>query len=362
MTRREFCLNNGQGALAIALAPALVLRAQQPIGSRDAAWKRLLADLEQEIEELMTKAQVPGLSIAIVSEGALAWRRSFGIRDIRSKAPVDDNTVFEAASTSKPLFAYVVMKLCETGVLELDTPLVNYVPERVVADDARSDLVTVRHILSHTSGLPNWRSKQEPLAFGFTPGERWAYSGEGYSYLQAVVSRLTGGQRNPASCGRFEAGLEVCAVEPSIDGYMRPNLLEPFGMSLSGYRWTPNMEANIAWGHDPKGQPLKNSRKPSGPAEARYGMAGGLSTTAMDYATFLAEILTRSRLTHSGSRPPADLKCFARRFAETRRVPGRLGGKSTTPAAATSSGMAAAIRGIRALSRDPSNVNPATSS
>ena len=229
--------------------------------------------LEQEIEELMTKAQVPGLSIALVSEGALAWRRSFGIKDIRSKAPVDDNTVFEAASTSKPLFAYVVMKLCERGVLALDTPLVNYVPERVVADDARSDLVTVRHILSHTSGLPNWRSKQEPLAFAFTPGERWAYSGEGYSYLQAVVSRLTGGQRNPANCGRFEAGLEVCAVEPSIDAYMRPNLLEPFGMSLSGYRWTPNMEANVAWGHDPKGQPLKNSRKPSGPAEARYGMA-----------------------------------------------------------------------------------------
>ena len=62
-------------------------------------------------------------------------------------------------------------------------------------------------------------------------------------------------------------------------------------MPLSGYRWTPDLEANVAWGHDPKGQPLKNSRKPSGPAEARYGMAGGLSTTATDYATFLSEIL-----------------------------------------------------------------------
>jgi CubicO group peptidase (beta-lactamase class C family) len=124
MTRREFCLNNGQGALAIALAPALVPRPQQPISPRDTAWKRLLADLEREIEELMTKAQVPGLSIALVSEGALVWRRGFGIKDIRSKAPVDDNTVFEAASTSKPLFAYVVMKLCERGVLNLDTPLI----------------------------------------------------------------------------------------------------------------------------------------------------------------------------------------------------------------------------------------------
>ena len=83
----------------------------------------------------------------------------------------------------------------------------------------------------------------------------------------------------------------MCALEPSIDTYMRRNLFEPFGMSLSGYRWTPAMEANVAWGHDPKGQPLKSSRKPSGPAEARYGMAGGLSTTATDYATFLSEIL-----------------------------------------------------------------------
>ena len=199
MTRREFCLNNGRVALGIAFAPALMLRPQQSIGPRDAAWKRLLADLEHEIEELMTKAQVPGLSIALVSQGALAWRRGFGIKDIRSKAPVEDNTVFEAASTSKPLFAYLVMKLCERGVLELDTPLVKYVPERLVADDARPDLVTARHVLSHTSGLPNWRSKQEPLAFQFTPGERWLYSGEGYSHLQAAVSRLTGSQRNPTS-------------------------------------------------------------------------------------------------------------------------------------------------------------------
>ena len=116
-------------------------------------------------------------------------------------------------------------------------------------------------------------------------------SGEAYSYLQAVVTRLSGGRVNANDCGRFEMGVQVCAMEPSIDDFMQRNLLRPFGMASSGYFWTPSMEANIAWGHDPKGQPLKASRKPNGPAVARYAMAGGLSTTPTDYAKFLSEIL-----------------------------------------------------------------------
>ena len=63
----------------------------------------------------------PRVSIAIIRDGALAWCRGFGIKDIRTKQPVDEQTVFEAASTSKPLFAYAVMKLCERGVIDLDS-------------------------------------------------------------------------------------------------------------------------------------------------------------------------------------------------------------------------------------------------
>ena len=78
--------------------------------------------------------------------------------------------MFEAASMSKPVFAYVVMKLCETGVLNLDTPLTTYTADRFLQDDPRLDLITARHVLSHTSGFQNWRSEQEPLAIHFAPG------------------------------------------------------------------------------------------------------------------------------------------------------------------------------------------------
>jgi CubicO group peptidase (beta-lactamase class C family) len=99
-------------------------------------------------------------------------------------------------------------------------------------------------------------------------------------------------------------GVKVCATVPGIDHYMRANLLEPFGMTASGYLWTPSMEPHVARGHDPQGHRLESDRKPSRPAVARYGMAGGLFTTPADYARFLIQILDpkpsdRVRLTHA---------------------------------------------------------------
>ena len=134
--------------------------------------------------------------------------------------------------------------------------------------------------------------KQQPLAIAFTPGEKWSYSGEAYSYLQAVVTHLTGAHVDQKVCGRFELGVEVCAAEPSIDAFMQRNVFRPFGMTSSGLVWTDRIERNVAWGHDPKGEPLKTSRKPTAPAVARYGAAGGLATTPTDYAKFLVEVIT----------------------------------------------------------------------
>jgi CubicO group peptidase (beta-lactamase class C family) len=180
------------------------------------------------------------------------------------------------------------MKLCEKGVMNLDTPLTRYTSARFLEDDPRLDLITARHVLSHTSGFQNWRSKEEPLAIHFTPGEKWSYSGEGYSYLQSVVTHLTG-KVNPKDHATFEAGLEVCATD--IDVYMKANILVPFGMTSSGYLWNDTMEKHMAAGHDEKGKPTRINRKPAGPSVARYAAAGGLCTTPTDYAKFLIELI-----------------------------------------------------------------------
>ena len=189
------------------------------------------AVLKQRIPQMMTDTNVPGLSIAVIQGARLVWSRGFGVRDRESNVPVDEGTMFEAASMSKPVFAYAVMKLCERGLLGLDTPLTKYTTRRFLKGDPRLDLITARHVLSHTSGFQNTRSQREPLKIHFTPGEKWTYSGEGFAYLQSVVTHLTG-RVNPKLCSKYKADLEVCATD--FNESMKANLLVPFGMESSG--------------------------------------------------------------------------------------------------------------------------------
>jgi CubicO group peptidase (beta-lactamase class C family) len=221
--------------------------------------------------------------MAIIADGKVLWSRGFGVKDRKTHVPVDDDTVFEFASVSKTVFAYAAMKACEKGVLNLDTSLTKYTPERVLVGDPRLDLITPRHVLSHTSGFQNWRSKGDPLKIQFTPGERWEYSGEGYWYLQSVLTHLAG-RVDTHSCKSFDDGLRVCATD--FDAYMKTNLLAPFGMTSSGYLYRDGM----ARPHDGKGR-LIPDRMTTAVDAARYGSSGQLHSTVKDYAKFLLEII-----------------------------------------------------------------------
>ena len=211
-------------------------------------WDELVADLEKQLPALLAKATtVPAVSMALVTDAKLRWRGAFGVKDFGSKVPVDPDTVFEAGSVSKTVFAYEILKLCEKGVMNLDTPLTKYTPDRFLKGDPRLDLITARHVLSHKTGFPNWRSDKEPLAIQFTPGERWSYSGEGYSYLQSVMTHLTG-HVDTNTCKTLHDGLRMCATD--FDGSMKANLFVPFGMTSSGYLYREGM----ARPHDENGQ------------------------------------------------------------------------------------------------------------
>ena len=239
----------------------------------------------------MEETNVPGVSIAIIKDAKLFWRRGFGVTDRASNKPVDNDTVFEAASVSKTVFAYAVLKLCEKGVIGLDTPLTKYAAKPFLEGDARLELITARRVLSHTTGFQDWRSGAEPLKIHFTPGEKWSYSGEGYSYLQSVVTQLTG-HVSLTDSARYEADLEVFATD--IDPYLKANVLAPFGMASSGYVWSGTFEKHAARPHDAEGKPLTKG-KPAATAAARYAAAGGLHTTPADYAKFLIEVIAPKR-------------------------------------------------------------------
>jgi CubicO group peptidase (beta-lactamase class C family) len=147
--------------------------------------------LTGSIPDLMNRATVPGLSIALIEEDKVAWLGSFGARNAKTGEKVDERTVFQAASLSKAVFAYAVMKLADQGKLDLETPLSQYLPGYLENDD-RINRITARHVLTHRTGFPNWRSGGKPLTIQFTPGERFSYSGEGFVYLQRVVEKITG--------------------------------------------------------------------------------------------------------------------------------------------------------------------------
>src|SRR5262249_25943573 len=159
--------------------------------------------------------------------------------------------------------------------------LAKYLTETIVANDPRWEKITPRHVLSHTSGFQNWRGEEE-LKIHFPPGQRFSYSGEGYFYLQSVITRLKG-KVNSSDCAKYERDLEVCATD--FDDYMKRNLLAPFRMTSSGYVWRESFEKNTARPHDTAGKSLPK-KKSRAPHVARYGSAGALHTTATDYAKF----------------------------------------------------------------------------
>jgi len=226
--------------------------------------RETFAQLERAIPQLMKDGEVPGLSIAIVRDGKLAWQRGFGVKSTVTNEPVRDDTVFEAASLSKPLFAYAVLRMVDRGLIDLDAPLTKYLPAAYLEGDARLNQITARMVLSHRTGFPNWRPRGGPLKIHFTPGERFSYSGEGFVYLQKVLEQRTG--------------------QP-LDALMRKMVFEPLGMTSSSYVWQERFERLKATGHDAAGN-VTELRKP-----AEANAAASLHTTASDYARFIVAIM-----------------------------------------------------------------------
>jgi CubicO group peptidase (beta-lactamase class C family) len=223
-----------------------------------------ILQLEKDVPELMKKDGVPGLAMAVIRDGKTTWVHGFGIKEATTGQPVTVETVFEAASLSKPVFAYGVLKLVDQGKLGLDVPLTTYLPKPYIAGDERLAKITARIVLSHRTGFPNWRGDDGLLPIYFTPGERFSYSGEGYIYLQRVVEQITG---------------------KPLNEYMTEAVFTPLGMTSSSYVWRPDFDALTATGHDADGKPTELWK----PKEA--GAASTLNTTAKDYGLFVEAVL-----------------------------------------------------------------------
>jgi CubicO group peptidase (beta-lactamase class C family) len=231
---------------------------------------QLIASLEQRLPQLMKDADVPGLAIALVRDGKQVWQRSFGVKNTKTNEPVTDATVFEAASLSKPVFAYAVLKLVDAGKFDLDKPLNQYLPGNYdVGEDPRLSQITARRVLSHTTGFPNWRNGQ--LKIYLDPSTRFSYSGEGFVYLAKTIEHLTGEKFND---------------------FMQRMVFEPLGMTSSSYTWQERYDTLKTFRHNSRGIAISQNKTPAGASNA----AASLHTTAQDFGRFVAAILNGTGL------------------------------------------------------------------
>ncbi len=252
-------------------APGQQLDIQRPDGRRVAT-----AQIDESVGRLMQAAHVTGAGVAIFHGGKIVYLKAYGSRDTEKRLPLTTDSVMTSASLSKAAFASLVMLLVQEHIIDLDKPIAQYLPKPLpdypryedLKGDERYKKITIRMLLSHTSGFPNWRFFEDDkrLRIHFEPGSRYAYSGEGIDLAQFVVETVT---------------------QRSVTDLMEEKLFVPAGMSRTSMVWQAKFEEDFANGYDEYGRPLGPQRRKKPDA------AGSMQTTLHDYATLLSGIMQR---------------------------------------------------------------------
>ncbi len=236
----------------------------------------LVSELKEKIPGLMEKALIPGMSFALIRNGKIEWLHEFGVKNADTGEPVKVDTIFEAASLGKPVFTYGVMKLVEEGKLDLDIPLLDIVSREYLegvnpaykTNDERFTKITARHVLTHSTGFPNWFFNNE-FSISFEPGEKFSYSGEAFSLLAEVVVKITG---------------------KSFVEFTQEYIFAPLRMKDSCYVWRADFESRFASSHDTMGNVTPRGKN----SDPLPGLT--LYTTASDYAVFLVALINETGL------------------------------------------------------------------
>jgi CubicO group peptidase (beta-lactamase class C family) len=223
------------------------------------------------IAEILAAHRIPGAQVVHRRGGSMLLDVGCGVLEAMPDAVVSgrgaavtSSSVFQAASLSKVVFSYLVLRRVQQGLLDLDRPLWEYVQLSRLRDSEPARAITARMVLSHTTGLPNWHdgagNEEAALIPEFTPGTRFTYSGDAFTVLQQVVEHLDG------------VPLEVSAAR---------EIFEPWGMSDSSFVGRDADLTRTASGHGADGAS-------SGPSHFRRANAAfTLTTSASDYSRFL---------------------------------------------------------------------------
>lgn len=242
--------------------------------------KPTLSAIESKVTELMQAHSVPGLALAIIENGEVALKRTYGHRDLERDLPLTPDTVMYGASITKFVFACYVQQLALEGRIDLDVPisellekpLPEYDRYRDLDGDGRWKQLTLRLLLSHQTGFPNYRffppeggfDPDGKLAFYFNPGDRYGYSGEGYYIAQLVVEEFT--------------GLDT-------EAELQRQFFQPLGMSRTSLIWQEHFRSDFAQGYTIEGVNDGHNMR------SKVRAAGSMDTTIDDFSKWVAAFM-----------------------------------------------------------------------
>jgi CubicO group peptidase (beta-lactamase class C family) len=211
-----------------------------------ASAEQRFARIAREMQELVDTGQLPSLAVAVAKDGRIVWEAAFGWADRERRTPATPETPYSLASISKPFTATAVMKLVESGRVALDCPANDYLGGARITG-AHPERATVRHVLTHTAGLPPYfRTRPAGDAWSFEatiasrailarpPGQHYVYSNLGYGILDHIVERVSG---------------------VSYAEFMRRELFEPLRLARTLVPSTTPGDAAIRYAEDGKRLP-----------------------------------------------------------------------------------------------------------
>lgn len=240
----------------------------------------------KQLAAVMADADVPGIQL-VYTKGNKTSIYNLGVEQDSATTKVSSNTIFEAASLSKTVFAYAVLRLYDRGLISLDTPLLRYTGgsyERFTIPNPLYDKITARMALRHTTGLPNW-GNDAGVKLQFPPDSCFSYSGEGYWFLQRAVEKVTG---------------------KPLNDIVREEVFTPLGMKNSSYVWNSRMDSLAA-------KKLTTINKNN---HINANAAFSLMTNAHDFNIFLQALLSGKGLKPATHEMMFDKASLANRYNE----------------------------------------------
>ena len=227
---------------------------------------------QQPIDNLIKANQITGAQITFVNNEKI-FHYFGGFADLDEKLKVNEQTIFQAASLSKVVLAYICLEINRKNLLDLDKPLFNYFAYNRLISDPNAQKITARMVLTHTSGLPNWAENPLSKAWGTSalktnlePGTKWQYSGEGFVFLQLAIQQI------------LKKDMQQIADEW---------VFKPLLMKNSSFVWQSRFTDVAAYGYNSKAEMTDRSEF------FLPNASFSLYTTSADYAKFLSAMLKK---------------------------------------------------------------------